>query len=83
MDNSGAENDPTLEDFGRGRANKVIKKLAELYAKTFTAEPWMPHRPLAVGIGQVLVDTGVITHAESKALKWYTPGFAFGILQRC
>jgi sRNA-binding protein len=53
-------------------AQRIIKLLAKKFPQTFVAEAWMPHRPIALGIHQQLIDMGVITGPESRALHVYT-----------
>src|SRR5262249_55588302 len=53
--------------------NETIAVLASLFPPVFAAEPWMPHRPLKVGIYHDLVATGLLSAGEAHAaLACYT-----------
>jgi sRNA-binding protein len=58
----------------RALADGLIEaiKLAELYPRCFVAEQWKPHRPIACGIGNQLIDAGIISRTEARALHFYT-----------
>jgi ProP effector len=58
-------------------AQAVINRLSELYLHCFVAEPWIPHRPIALGIGNQLIEAGVITIAETRGLAVYTKRLAY------
>jgi ProP effector len=63
--------------YSREAAKSIIATLAQLFPRTFTAEQWEPHGPLAIGIGQQLIELGIITRAEGKALWYYTKRFKY------
>jgi sRNA-binding protein len=46
----------------------LISTLAELFPTTFTAEPWQQHKPLALGIDKHLIEAGVLTAGECRAV---------------
>jgi sRNA-binding protein len=49
-----------------------IALLATLFPAVFSSEPWQPHRPLKIGIGDDLVARGVLGAREvNAALKGY------------
>jgi sRNA-binding protein len=49
-----------------------IALLATLFPAVFSSEPWQPHRPLKVGIGDDLVARGLLSAPEvNAALKGY------------
>jgi sRNA-binding protein len=54
------------------RPDGLIQTLAELFPNTFTAERYLPHRPLARGIRDVLVGRGVLKPEETRILRYYT-----------
>jgi sRNA-binding protein len=50
----------------------LLRTVAELFP-VFTAEPWQPHRPLAIGIDKALIATGILKPFEAvQVLRAYT-----------
>jgi ProP effector len=62
---------PPIDTKPHRKAAITLAILAELFPQTFAAEPWQPHRPLKVGIGDDLHSAGVLLPAECKVLRWY------------
>jgi sRNA-binding protein len=63
------------------KSDANISALAALFPATFSAEPWQPHRPLKVGIGNDLVARGVLGAPEvNAALKRYVDRLMY---QKC
>lgn len=50
----------------------VIRAVAELFPDTFVIERYRPHRPLKRGIGNDLIERGVLTRQETRFLHSYT-----------
>jgi sRNA-binding protein len=50
----------------------IINRLSELYPQTFVRERFMPHRAIALGIGNQLITAGGLTRDETRALAMYT-----------
>jgi sRNA-binding protein len=63
------------------KSDANIAALAALFPAAFSAEPWRPHRPLKVGIGNDLVARGVLGAPEvNAALKRYVDRLMY---QKC
>jgi sRNA-binding protein len=53
------------------RVKTNLAALSELFPRTFTEAPFEAHRPLALGIDKKIVEFGVLTEAEAKAVMRY------------
>jgi sRNA-binding protein len=63
------------------KSDTNIASLAALFPAVFSAEPWRAHRPLKVGIGNDLVERGVLGAREvNAALKRYVDRLMY---QKC
>jgi sRNA-binding protein len=55
----------------RVNPDDILASLVALFP-VFTGERWLEHRPLKVGVGQDLLDTGLVTLREMHAaLRYY------------
>jgi sRNA-binding protein len=63
------------------KSDTDIAALATLFPAVFSSEPWQPHRPLKVGIGDDLVARGLLGAPEvNAALKRYVDRLMY---QKC